>query len=135
MPDSLIDVEGIGSANAAKLNAAGLQTTDDLLKTAGSPAGRKNLAASTGIDEQRILEWVNRADLMRIRGIGSEFSDLLEAAGVDSVVELGRRVPENLHTRMTEINSQKNLVRRLPTLANVESWIAEAKRLDRVVTH
>jgi hypothetical protein len=130
-----MDVEGIGSANTAKLNAAGLQTTDDLLKTAGSPTGRKNLATNTGIDEKRLLEWVNRCDLMRVRGVGSEYGDLLEAAGVDSVVELGNRVPANLHSRLTEINGQRNLVRRLPTVSDVETWVVEAKKLDRLVSH
>ena len=135
MPDSLVDVEGIGSSNADKLGTVGLKTTDDLLKTAGTPSGRKGLAERTGISESRILEWVNRADLMRITGVGSEYGDLLEAAGVDSVVELGGRTPANLYTRLTEVNTEKKLVRRVPTQSEVETWVREAKSLERMVSH
>ena len=135
MPDNLIDIEGIGEVRAKTLADAGLKTTDDLLKEAGSATGRKNLAAKTGFDESLILEWVNRADLMRIKGVGSEYSDLLEAGGVDTVRELATRVAANLHARLTEVNTEKSLVRRAPTLTEVESWIAEAKTLPTMVTH
>jgi predicted flap endonuclease-1-like 5' DNA nuclease len=133
--DNLIDIEGIGPANAKTLDAAGLKTTDDLLKKAGSPAGRKALADSTGINAARILEWVNRADLMRIKGVGSEFSDLLEAAGVDTVKELANRSPANLQSKMAEVNAAKKVVRRVPNAGEVESWVAEAKKLAPMVTH
>lgn len=135
MPDNLIDIEGIGATYAETLSGAGLKTTDDLLKSAGSATGRKNLSASTGITEEKILEWVNRADLMRINGVGSEYGDLLEASGVDTVVELGTRNAANLHAKMLEVNTEKQLVRRTPTLADVEKWVAEAKTLERMVSH
>jgi predicted flap endonuclease-1-like 5' DNA nuclease len=135
MPDNLIDIEGIGPRFAETLSNHGLKTTDDLLKAAGSVAGRKSLAQQTAIDEQMILEWVNRADLMRIKGVGSEFSDLLEAAGVDTVRELATRVAANLQARMAEVNGTRNLVRRVPTAAEVEAWVTEAKSLPPMVSH
>lgn len=135
MANNLIDIEGIGPKYAKTLGDAGLKTTNDLLKSAGSAAGRKSLAERTRIDASKLLEWVNRADLMRIKGIGSEFSDLLEASGVDTVKELAARVPANLHAKMAQINDAKKLVRRLPTMAEVESWVKEAKTLPAVVSY
>jgi predicted flap endonuclease-1-like 5' DNA nuclease len=135
MADSLIDIEGIGATHAKTLADAGLTNTDDLLDAAGSASGRKSLATKTGIDESRILEWVNRADLMRIKGVGSEFSDLLEAAGVDTVRELAQRVPANLAAKIAEVNDAKKLVRRVPGESEVSDWITEAKGLTPKVTH
>ncbi len=129
------EIEGIGAALAAKLVAANVKTVEALLKTAGSAAGRKDLAAKSGIDAGKLLEWVNRADLMRIKGVGSEFSDLLEASGVDTVKELATRKPENLFAKMEEVNTAKKLVRRTPSAAEVEKWVAEAKTLPQAVTH
>ncbi|MEJ5328006.1 MAG: DUF4332 domain-containing protein [Candidatus Bathyarchaeia archaeon] len=129
------DIEGIGAAYAKKLIAAGIKTTDNLLEAAATPAGRKNLAEKTGISEKMILEWVNLADLFRIKGIGEEYSDLLEEAGVDSVVELAKRDPENLHAKMAEVNAKEKLVRRLPTLNEVKDWIEQAKKLPKKVEH
>jgi predicted flap endonuclease-1-like 5' DNA nuclease len=135
MPDNLIDIEGIGETNAKKLADAGLKTTDDLLKSAGSPAGRKALSEKVSVDAGRILEWVNRADLMRVKGVGSEFSDLLEASGVDTVRELSTRVAANLQAKMAEVNESKKLVRRVPTANEVDTWVKEAKSLPAMVTH
>jgi predicted flap endonuclease-1-like 5' DNA nuclease len=135
VPDNLIDIEGIGPRNAETLSKEGLKTTDDLLKAAGPRSGRESLAKKTSIEEKMILEWVNRADLMRIKGVGSEFSDLLEASGVDTVRELATRVPANLQARMVEINESKKLVRRVPTMNEVEAWVSEAKTLPPMVTH
>ncbi|MGE0056478.1 MAG: DUF4332 domain-containing protein [Dehalococcoidia bacterium] len=135
MAYKLIDIEGIGEDRAAKLAEAGLTTTDQLLEVAGGATGRKKLADSTGISEKLILEWVNRADLMRINGVGSEFSDLLEAAGVDTVKELATRVPANLQAKMSEVNEAKKLTRRTPNLPEVEKWVAEAKTMEAMVTH
>jgi predicted flap endonuclease-1-like 5' DNA nuclease len=129
------DIEGIGKAEAAKLEKAGVKTVDDLLQAGAKPGGRDKLAAATGISPKNILKWVNRADLYRLTGVGQEFSDLLEAAGVDSPAELAHRVPQHLHARLLEVNEQKKLVRRLPSLAEVERWVSEAKSLDKVVTH
>jgi predicted flap endonuclease-1-like 5' DNA nuclease len=131
----LIDIEGIGPVLGQKLSAAGLETTEDLLRTAGAASARDALAAKTGITAAQLLEWVNRADLMRIKGVGSEYSDLLEAAGVDTVRELGTRVPENLHTRLVAVNDEKKLVRRAPTADEVAAWVSEAKTLPAAVTH
>ena len=104
-------------------------------KKAGSAAGRKTLAQQTSIDEATLLEWVNRADLMRIKGVGSEFSDLLEAAGVDTVRELATRVAANLQASMAEVNQARNLVRRTPGVDEVDSWVTEAKNLSPMVFH
>ena len=131
----IIDIEGIGPKFAEMLGAAGVNTVESLLTTAGSAKGRKDLAAKASIDEHKILEWVNRADLMRVKGVGSEFSDLLEAAGVDTVKELATRRPDNLHAKLLETNEAKKLVRRTPTAAEVENWVTEAKTLPAVVTH
>jgi predicted flap endonuclease-1-like 5' DNA nuclease len=131
----ILDVEGIGPTYAKKLVAAGIKTTEDLLNVAGGPEGRKDLAEKTGISEKNILEWVNLSDLMRIKGVGEEYSDLLEEAGVDTVVELATRNPDNLYAKIIEINETKKLVRRPPTLANVKSWVEQAKTLPRKVEH
>ncbi len=127
----IIDIEGIGPVSAAKLNAINIYTTSDLLDAGATPLGRKELAEKTGIAGTLILEWVNLADLFRIKGVGEEYSDLLEEAGVDTVVELAKRVPENLHAKMLEVNAKKKLVRRPPTLNDVTRWIEEAKTLQR----
>ncbi|HEB64897.1 MAG TPA: DUF4332 domain-containing protein [Chloroflexi bacterium] len=129
------EIEGIGPVYAEKLAQAGITTTEGLLKAAGHKGGRKALAAETGIDESMLLEWVNRADLMRVKGIGSEYSDLLEAAGVDTVKELAQRNPENLHAALTATNAEKNLVRRLPPLSAVKGWVEAAKTMEAGVTH
>jgi predicted flap endonuclease-1-like 5' DNA nuclease len=129
------DIEGIGDAQATKLEAAGVKTLAGLLQSAGSRQGRTKLSEATGLSEARLLEWVNRADLDRINGIGSEYADLLEAAGVDSVPELARRNAPNLTAKMIEINDAKKLVRQVPTESAVTRWIEEAKNLDRAVTH
>jgi predicted flap endonuclease-1-like 5' DNA nuclease len=131
----VIDVEGIGEVYTRKLNNVGIFTTTDLLNTGGTRVGRDELSEKTGISEKLILEWVNLSDLMRIRGIGEEYSDLLEEAGVDTVVELARRNPDNLYAKVVEINEAKNLVRRTPTLDAIKDWIEEAKILPRKVEY
>ena len=131
----IIDIEGIGEKHAATLTSAGVRTVERLLKDGANPAGRKDLAARTKISDNLILEWVNRADLFRIRGVGSEFSDLLEQAGVDTVKELATRKPENLHAKMLEVNVAKKLVRRAPTLKDVQKWVAEAKTLRPAISY
>jgi predicted flap endonuclease-1-like 5' DNA nuclease len=128
-------IEGIGQAYSVKLKAAGVRSLENLLKTCCGKKGRKELAKKTGISEKQILGWVNRADLSRIKGIGTQYSDLLECAGVDTVPELAQRKPENLHAKMVEVNGLKKLVRQVPTLSLVQSWVKQAKALPRVVTH
>lgn len=129
----IVDLEGVGPVYAQKLSDAGIGTIEALLKEAGSVTGRKSLSESTGIDSGLILEWVNRADSMRIKGVGSEYSDLLENAGVDSVRELARRRPDNLHGKMIEVHEAKKLVHRAPSLGEVERWVAQAKSLVSAV--
>ena len=131
----IIDVEGIGKVYAEKLKEAGLSTVEALLKMGASPQSRKEIEEKTGISHKLILEWVNLADLFRIQGIGEEYSDLLEEAGVDTVVELAQRNAENLHQNLVEINQQKKLVRQVPGLSQVTKWVEQAKILPRVVTY
>ena len=134
MPN-IVDIEGIGPVYAKKLTEAGIKTTDDLLKYGATAKTREELVKKTGIEHKLILEWVNLADLYRIKGVGSEYSDLLEEAGVDTVVELSKRVPENLHAKMLEVNKEKKLVRRPPPLSAVKNWVEQAKKLKRVVEY
>ena len=130
------EVEGIGGTYAAKLAEAGVSTTDDLLQWGANQAGRKSLEDTTGISGKLILEWVNHVDLMRIKGVGSEYADLLEAAGVDSPAELANRNAANLATTLQEVVAARpGIVRRVPSEAEVDGWIAESKGLDKVVEH
>ncbi|MEO8246849.1 MAG: DUF4332 domain-containing protein [Chloroflexota bacterium] len=129
------DVEGIGPAFATKLQAAGVRTSEGLLERAGPKSGRDDLAAATGISGKLLLEWVNAADLMRIKGIGAQFSDLLEAAGVDSAAELAQRNATALAATFGELNAARGTTRRMPSAAEVQGWIDQAKRLPKVVSH
>jgi predicted flap endonuclease-1-like 5' DNA nuclease len=129
------DIEGIGPAYAAQLQGAGVATSEALLERAGPKAGRDTLAASTGISGKLLLEWANACDLMRIKGIGQQFSDLLEAAGVDSAAELAQRNPATLANTFAELNAARATTRRAPTEAMVSEWIVQAKQLPKVVTH
>ncbi len=131
----VIDIEGIGKVYAEKLNGIGIKTTDDLLERAKDPKGRKALAEETGIDGSRILKWANMSDLMRIKGVAEEYSELLEAAGVDTVKELKHRVPANLAAKMAEVNEAKSLVRQVPSEKMVEKWVEEAKGLPAIMTY
>ncbi len=132
---NILAIEGIGPVNAGKLREHGIATTEALLSQGGTAAGRRKLAEASGISETAILEWVNRADLMRVKGVGEEYSDLLEASGVDTVKELRRRKAENLHKAMLQVNEDKRLVRRPPSLSEVGRWIEHAKTLEAVVTY
>ncbi len=132
---TLAEIEGIGPANAAKLNEAGVRGTNGLLEMGGSRKGRQELAKATGFSSQTILEWVNRADLFRVNGIGTQYSDLLEAAGVDTVVELAQRKPEALLETMAAVNAKKNLVNQLPALSLVKDWVKQARSLKRAVEY
>jgi len=129
------DVEGIGSAYGEKLRSAGVKNTDELLSAGKTKKGRADLAQKTGISESLILKWVNMVDLYRINGIGSEFSELLEASGVDTVKELKHRVAANLVKKMTEVNTEKSLTRRVPTESVVADWIEQAKKLPAAVEY
>ena len=129
----LTDVEGIGPTYAAKLTAAGCRSQEHLLEIGGTKAGRKKIAQDSGCTEKQILEWVNRADLCRIKGVGSEYSDLLECSGDDTVPELANRNAANQLTKMQEVNDAKKLVRAMPSASQVEDWVAQAKKLPRAV--
>jgi predicted flap endonuclease-1-like 5' DNA nuclease len=131
----LEEVEGIGEVYAAKLQAAGVKDTEELLEVGGTPKGRQDLAEKSGVSEKLILEWVNHVDLFRIQGIGSEYADLLEEAGVDTVVELAQRTAANVHAKLQSINVTKKLVRRLPTPEQIADWIEQAKKLPRAITY
>ncbi|MEI2384591.1 DUF4332 domain-containing protein [Breoghania sp. JC706] len=131
----IADIEGIGPAYAEKLKAAGIATTEAYLERAKDPKGRKALAEETGIDASRILKWANMADLMRIKGVGEEYSELLEAAGVDTVKELKMRRPDNLAAKMAEVNEAKKLVRQVPSESQVTAWVEEAKSLPPMMTY
>jgi predicted flap endonuclease-1-like 5' DNA nuclease len=135
MSPSIKDIEGIGETYKKKLNAVGVKTTDRLLERGKTPKGRKELEQKTGIGHKLILEWVNLADLFRIQGVGEEYSDLLEEAGVDTVKELKNRKPDALWQKMKEVNEKKKLVRRLPSLKSVEKWVSLAKGLPPMVEY
>lgn len=129
------EIEGIGPAYAEKLRAAGINTTEDLLEKGATAKGRKAIAEATEISEKLILKWTNHADLFRIKGVAGQFAELLEAAGVDTVKEFRHRVPANLHPRLVEVNDQKNLCNRVPSLSEIEKMIEQAKQLDPVITY
>jgi predicted flap endonuclease-1-like 5' DNA nuclease len=132
---NVIDVEGIGPTYAAQLEAVGVNTTDDLLERGATSKGRQDLETASGIGHALILKWVNRVDLYRIKGVGSEYSDLLEVAGVDTVPELAQRNPANLTETLAEANAARNLVRKLPTVEQVTDWVEQAKTMPRVVNY
>jgi predicted flap endonuclease-1-like 5' DNA nuclease len=131
------EIEGIGAVFGLKLQTVGIKTVSDLLTKAKTPKGRRELAETTGIDGTLILKWVNMADLFRVKGIGPEYSELLEKAGVDTVKELRHRVPENLHAKLEAVNAAggRPLVRALPSLKAVQSWIEAAKHLEPMLTY
>jgi predicted flap endonuclease-1-like 5' DNA nuclease len=131
----LESIEGIGPEYAAKLRAAGVGTIEDLLEKGSTPSSRKAIERDTGLSGKLVLEWVNRADLARIKGIGEEYADLLESAGVDTVPELAQRNADNLYDTMVQINEKKNLVRRLPAREDIKKWVSQAKKLPRKVTY
>ena len=135
MAYKIIDIEGIGNVNAKKLVEAGINTVDDLLQKAKNPAGRKTLEETTGISGKSILKWTNHADLMRINGVGPQFSELLEAAGVDTVKELKHRVADNLQQKLEEINNKRNLVNRVPSVSEVQKMIDQAKELPAIMEY
>ena len=128
-------IEGIGPVYEGKLNEIGIKTVAELLERGASAKGRKEIEQSTGIDHARVLKWVNMADLFRIKGVAGQFSELLEAAGVDTVKELRHRVPANLHAKMIEVNEAKKLTRAVPALSQVEDFIRQAKELEPKLTY
>ena len=135
MSYKVVEIEGIGENYAKKLQSIGIRTTDHLLAKGGSKKGRESIAKQTGLPESLILTWVNHADLFRIKGIAAQFSELLEAAGVDTVKELGKRNPESLHAKLVETNEKYMLSGRVPSLDSLRQMIASAKGMKAAVTH
>ena len=130
---ALVTIEGIGETYAERLAEARIESTQALLKRGATKQGRKEIAKLAGVNDRLILSWVHKADLFRIRGIGEEYSDLLEASGVDTVLELAQRNAKHLHAKMISMNQQRHLVRRPPALTQVENWVRQAKKLPRVI--
>lgn len=135
MAYKVIEIEGVGEHYARLLEEAGVKTTDDLLEAAATPTGRSKLADATGISPKLILKWANHADLFRIKGVAGQFAELLEAAGVDTVKEFRHRVAANLQPRLVEVNDQKGLCNRVPSVAEVERMIAQAKELEPILKY
>ena len=129
------NIEGIGGSYGDALRAAGIKTVEGLLEICCDKKSRKEISSKTGISEKLLLKWVNMADLFRIRGVATQYAELLECAGVDTVRELAQRRPDSLHAKMMETNQQKKVVRQVPSLTIVESWVKSAKALPRKVTH
>jgi predicted flap endonuclease-1-like 5' DNA nuclease len=132
---NIVRIQGIGPAYAEKLAAAGIKKLENLLEAGSSKKGRTEISEKTGITEKLILEWVNLADLFRVKGIGEKYLDLLEEAGVDTVVELSKRVPENLYDKLAEVNGAKKLAKRNPNLSEVRSWVEQAKQMPRMIQY
>jgi predicted flap endonuclease-1-like 5' DNA nuclease len=132
---SLIAVEGIGPVYTAKLKAIGINTAEALLEQGATPEGRKAIAEKSGIGDALILEWVNHVDLFRIKGVGPEYADLLEEAGVDTIPELAQRRADNLFEKMEAVNQAKKLVRKMPIQSQVANWVEQAKTLPRVISY
>ena len=135
MDYKIIDIEGIGDVYAEKLIAAGINKVSELLEKCAAPKGRKALAEETGISEKLILKWTNHADLLRINGVGPQFAELLEAAGVDTVKEFRHRVAENLQPKLEETNAAKNICNRVPAVSEIQKMIDQAKELEPKVTY
>jgi len=135
MDYKIIDIEGVGEAYAEKLTAAGINKVSELLEKCAAAKGRKELAEATGISEKLILRWTNHADLFRINGVGPQFAELLEAAGVDTVKEFRHRVAANLQPKLVEVNEAKNICSRVPAVSEIEKMVAQAKELEPMVTY
>ena len=135
MAYTITEIEGIGPSFAKKLSKAGITNTDHLLAQCATRSGRKSTAEKTGCTEAQLLKWANMADLMRISGVGEEYSELLEAAGVDTVKELRNRRADNLAAKMAEVNAAKKLVRQTPSESQVTKWVEQAKTLDPMISH
>lgn len=135
MPYNIKDIEGIGPSFAERLANASIGNTNQLLEGCGSPSGRSQVSEKTGLSESQLLKWANMADLMRVSGVGSQYAELLEQAGVDTIKELRNRNAENLATRMKEINGSRRLVRTTPSPRTVEGWISKAKALEPKITY
>lgn len=131
----LDEIEGIGEVSLGKLNEAGVESIEQLLEDYCGKKARTELAATTGISEKLILNWVNKADLCRVKGVSTQYADLLEHAGVDTIPELAQRNAENLTAQILKTNEEKKLVRKVPTESQVQDWVAQAKEMPRKIVH
>ena len=132
---ALSTIEGVGPAYEEKLKEAGVSSCEDLLEQGCTKAGRDAICEKSGLSDKLVLKWVNHADLMRVKGVGGEYAEILEASGVDTIPELAQRNAANLTAKMNEVNEEKKLVRSLPSEKQVTDWIEQAKGLDRKITH
>ena len=135
MTYKIIDIQGIGPVYAEKLIGIGIETVDQLLEKGADAKGRQAIEEATGIRHDLVLTWVNHADLFRVKGVGPQFSELLEAAGVDTVKELRNRNAANLAAKMLEVNEEKHLTRRVPVEKELQKMIDCAKALEPKVTY
>lgn len=135
MAMKITEIEGIGEATAQKLAEMDITTVEGLLERGSDPKERKAIAEGTGLPAKKVLAFVNMADLLRVKGVGKQYAELLQASGVNTVVELSKRKPENLHPKLVEINEEKKLVRQTPTLKGVTDMVENAKELPRVVEY
>ena len=135
MSKKITEIEGIGPVYQEKLAKAGVKTVEGLLEAGATKSGRKKIADASGLDESNILVWVNMADLFRIKGVASQFAELLKAAGVDTVKELRTRNAENLHAKLVEVQAEKKITRTVPGLSQVTDYIEQAKELEPMVTY
>ena len=135
MAYKIAEIEGIGDSYAAKLQEAGIYTTEELLKECATPGGRRKVAEQTGISPKLILKWANHADLFRIKRVAGQFAELLEASGVDTVKEFRHRVAANLHQKMVEVNEAKNLCNRVPSVSELEKMIEQAKEMEPAIEY
>ncbi len=131
----LVDIEGIGDTYAGKLAEGGIKSVEDLLAKGAEKKDRQAIAENCSISEKLVLNWVNRADLARIKGVSTQYADLLECAGVDTVPELAQRNAANLHEKMASVNEEKKLVRQVPSASQVEDWVTQAKALPRAINY
>lgn len=129
----LSEIEGLDESMEQKLKSVGISTEEELVAASATVKDRAELSKKINVTEKIILKWANRADLARVKGIGTEFADLLEAAGVDTIPELAQRKAENLLAKLTEVNDEYHFVKRLPTEKQLEDWITQAKNLPRVI--
>jgi predicted flap endonuclease-1-like 5' DNA nuclease len=128
-------IEGIGPVYSKKLQEVGIDSPKSLLEAGATPKGRAELEEKTGISHKLIMKWLQAADLYRIKGIGTQYAELLVAAGVNTVLELALRNPENLHQKLVELNEEKHHVREVPSLNLVTNWVKEAKELPRIISY
>lgn len=135
MTTPIAELKGMNDDLTAKLKEKGVSNNEQYLELTAAPKDRKALASDLGVKTRDVLEIANRADLARVKGVSGIYSDLLEHAGVDTVKELAHRKPENLQAKMNEVNDEKNLTGRVPPVAEVEKWVAQAKDLPKILTY